>query len=115
MIHLAFGVSGFVAAAVAGPRLQRDREKAVPNSLLFVAVGAGILWLGWNGFNGGHPYFAGADASAAVITTNLATAVRSPTRRRTRNQPWRACKRRTGARQRRGPEAGQGAHRVISR
>ena len=42
---------------------------------MFVAVGAGILWLGWNGFNGGDPYFAGADAAAAVINTNLATAV----------------------------------------
>ncbi|MGH3187375.1 MAG: ammonium transporter [Streptosporangiaceae bacterium] len=75
VIHLAAGVSGFVAAAVVGPRLKRDRERAIPNNLLFVAVGAGILWLGWNGFNGGDPYFAGADASAAVINTNLATAV----------------------------------------
>jgi len=75
VIHLAAGVSGFVAAAVVGPRLQRDRQRAMPNNLLFVAVGAGILWLGWNGFNGGDPYFAGADASAAVINTNLATAV----------------------------------------
>ncbi len=75
VIHLAAGVSGFVAAAVVGPRLQRDREKAVPNNLLFIAVGAGILWLGWNGFNGGDPYFAGSDAAAAVINTNLATAV----------------------------------------
>jgi Amt family ammonium transporter len=33
------------------------------------------LWLGWNGFNGGDPYFAGADAAAAVVNTNLATAV----------------------------------------
>jgi ammonium transporter, Amt family len=74
VIHLAAGVSGFVAAAVVGPRLQRDRQKAVPNNLLFVAVGAGILWLGWNGFNGGDPYFAGADATAAVVNTNLATA-----------------------------------------
>jgi Amt family ammonium transporter len=74
VIHLAAGVSGFVAAAVVGPRLARDREKAVPNNLLFVAVGAGILWLGWNGFNGGDPYFAGADATAAVVNTNLATA-----------------------------------------
>jgi Amt family ammonium transporter len=74
VIHLAAGISGFVAAAVVGPRLQRDREKAVPNNLLFIAVGAGILWLGWNGFNGGDPYFAGADATAAVVNTNLATA-----------------------------------------
>ncbi len=38
------------------------------------AVGAGILWLGWNGFNGGDPYYAGASAAAAVVNTNLATA-----------------------------------------
>jgi Amt family ammonium transporter len=75
VIHLAAGTSGFVAAAIVGPRLKRDREKAVPNNLLFVAVGAGILWLGWNGFNGGDPYFAGSDAAAAVVNTNLATAV----------------------------------------
>ena len=75
VIHLAAGVSGFVAAAVVGPRLNRDRDYGVPNNLLFVSVGAGILWLGWNGFNGGDPYFAGADATAAVVNTNLATAV----------------------------------------
>ena len=74
VIHLAAGVSGFVAAAVIGPRLRRDRERAIPNNLMFVAVGAGILWLGWNGFNGGDPYFAGADAAAAVLNTNLCTA-----------------------------------------
>ncbi|HUK71317.1 MAG TPA: ammonium transporter [Streptosporangiaceae bacterium] len=75
VIHLAAGVSGFVAAAVIGPRLARDRAHGVPNNLPLVAVGAGILWLGWNGFNGGDPYFAGADAGAAVLNTNLATAV----------------------------------------
>ena len=74
VIHLAAGTSGFVAAAVIGPRLARDRERAIPNNLMFVAVGAGILWLGWNGFNGGDPYFAGADSAAAVINTNVATA-----------------------------------------
>src|SRR6185436_6097788 len=75
VIHLAAGVSGFVAAAVIGPRLQRDREVDAPNNLLMVAVGAGLLWLGWNGFNGGDPYYAGADAAAAVVNTNLCTAV----------------------------------------
>jgi Amt family ammonium transporter len=74
VIHLAAGVSGFVAAAMIGPRLAKDRAKGVPNNLLFIAVGAGILWLGWNGFNGGDPYFAGADATSAVVNTNLATA-----------------------------------------
>ena len=75
VIHLSAGVSGFVAAWVIGPRLARDREIDAPNNLAMVAVGAGLLWLGWNGFNGGGPYNAGADAAAAVLNTNLATAV----------------------------------------
>ena len=75
VIHLAAGTSGFVAAAVIGPRLARDRERAVPNNLPMAAAGAGILWLGWNGFNGGDPYFSGTNASLAVINTNVATAV----------------------------------------
>jgi Amt family ammonium transporter len=75
VIHLSAGISGFVFAAVIGPRLQRDREIDAPNNLLMVMVGAGLLWLGWNGFNGGDSYYAGANASAAVLNTNLCTAV----------------------------------------
>jgi Amt family ammonium transporter len=75
VIHLDAGVCGFVAAWVIGPRLARDREIDAPNNLLMVATGAGLLWLGWNGFNGGDPYFAGADMAGAVLNTNLATAV----------------------------------------
>jgi Amt family ammonium transporter len=75
VIHLAAGTSGFVAAALVGPRLQQDRDHFPPNSLLVTLAGAGILWLGWNGFNGGDPYFANADAGAAVLNTNTATAV----------------------------------------
>jgi Amt family ammonium transporter len=62
-------------SAVIGPRLARDREIDAPNNLAMVALGAGLLWLGWNGFNGGDPYFAGANAAAAVLNTNLSTAV----------------------------------------
>ena len=75
VIHLAAASSGFVAAAMVGPRLQQDREHFPPNSLLVTLIGGGILWLGWNGFNGGDPYFANADAGAAVLNTNTATAV----------------------------------------
>ncbi len=74
VIHMSAGVSGFVAAWCLGPRLLRDRQHAIPNNLVMAGVGAGILWLGWNGFNGGDPYYAGADAAAAVVNTNLATA-----------------------------------------
>jgi Amt family ammonium transporter len=75
VIHLSAGITGFVAAAVIGPRLQRDREVDAPNNVAMVAIGAGLLWMGWNGFNGGDPYFAGNAASAAVINTNVCTAV----------------------------------------
>jgi Amt family ammonium transporter len=74
VIHLAAGVTGFVIAWQIGPRLDRDRRHGVPNNLLLVAVGAGILWLGWNGFNGGDPFYAGVDATSAVVNTNLCTA-----------------------------------------
>jgi len=72
VIHLAAGTSGFVAAWMIGPRLQADRDNFPPNSLLVTLVGAGILWLGWNGFNGGDPYFANANASGAVMNTQIA-------------------------------------------
>nr|WP_275941263.1 ammonium transporter [Planosporangium flavigriseum] len=75
VIHLAAGTTGFTAAAVIGPRLARDRARPLPNNLPMVAAGAGILWLGWNGFNGGDMYFSGANAAVAVLNTNLAAAV----------------------------------------
>lgn len=74
VIHLAAGVSGFVAAAVIGPRILADQRDFAPNNLIMAFAGAGLLWLGWNGFNGGDPYFANADAAAAVLNTNIATA-----------------------------------------
>ncbi len=73
VIHVAAGVSGVVAAAVVGPRVAGDRENGSPGNLLLAIAGAGLLWLGWNGFNGGDPYFANGDAAAAVLNTNLAT------------------------------------------
>ncbi len=74
VIHVAAGISGVVAAAVVGPRLLKDRTSNNPSNLLMAIAGGGLLWLGWNGFNGGDPYFANADAAAAVLNTNLATA-----------------------------------------
>ena len=73
VIHVAAGVSGVVAAAVVGPRLLKDRENGSPSNLVMAIAGGGLLWLGWNGFNGGDPYFANADAAAAVLNTNLCT------------------------------------------
>ncbi|KAF9073455.1 ammonium transporter mep1B [Rhodocollybia butyracea] len=75
VIHLSSGTAGFVAAQWVGPRLQADRDESRPSNVLCVLVGAGILWIGWNGFNGGDPYTASADAGAAVLNTNVCTAM----------------------------------------
>lgn len=77
VIHLSSGTAGFVAAAWLGPRTEKDRSSFYPNNLLITMIGAGILWIGWNGFNGGDPYAASPDAGAAVLNTNLCTAVSS--------------------------------------
>lgn len=75
VIHLSSGTAGFIGSYWIGPRLAKDREDDRPNNILSVLVGAGILWIGWNGFNGGDPYTASADAGVAVLNTNLCTAV----------------------------------------
>ena len=53
VIHLSSGTAGFTGAYWIGPRLKHDRENFQPNNVLLMMVGAGILWIGWNGFNGG--------------------------------------------------------------
>ncbi len=75
VIHLSSGTAGFVGTYWIGPRAEKDREDARPNNILVVLIGAGILWIGWNGFNGGDPYTANADAGVAVLNTNLCTAM----------------------------------------
>jgi Amt family ammonium transporter len=77
VIHVSSGTAGFVGAYWIGPRLDKDRLDHRPNNILLVLVGAGILWIGWNGFNGGDPYAASTDAGAAVLNTNIAAAMSS--------------------------------------
>ncbi|XP_075637976.1 ammonium transporter 2-like [Castanea sativa] len=74
VIHLSSGISGFTAAYWVGPRLKSDRERFPPNNVLLMLAGAGLLWMGWSGFNGGAPYAANVDASIAVINTNISAA-----------------------------------------
>ncbi|KAH8695592.1 putative ammonium transporter [Talaromyces proteolyticus] len=75
VIHLSSGTAGFVAAYWVGPRLQKDKDSFYPNNILLMLVGAGILWVCWNGFNGGDPYAASPDAGVAVLNTNICTAM----------------------------------------
>ena len=73
VIHLSAGTAALAAAIAVGPRLVKDRNVR-PSSLGYVMIGAGIIWLGWNGFNGGDPYGATVDAAVAVLNTELAAA-----------------------------------------
>lgn len=74
VIHVSAGIAGFTAAFWVGPRLKQDRERFPPNNVLLMLAGAGLLWLGWAGFNGGDPYAANTDSSMAVLNTNICAA-----------------------------------------
>ncbi|WCJ43883.1 ammonium transporter 2 [Euphorbia peplus] len=74
VIHLSAGVAGYTAAFWVGPRREKDREDNPANNMIVMLAGAGLLWMGWSGFNGGAPYAASMDASLAVLNTHVCTA-----------------------------------------
>ncbi|XVF08318.1 hypothetical protein REPUB_Repub06bG0216200 [Reevesia pubescens] len=74
VIHLSSGIAGLTAAYWVGPRIKSDRERFPPNNVLLMLAGAGLLWMGWSGFNGGAPYAANIDSSIAVLNTNVCAA-----------------------------------------
>lgn len=74
VIHLNAGIAALAAALAIGKRKYANNFLR-PNNPLMVLAGAGILWLGWNGFNGGDPFAANTDAAIAILNTNLATAI----------------------------------------
>lgn len=74
VIHLSSGIAGFTAAYWVGPRIKSDRERFPPNNVLLMLAGAGLLWMGWSGFNGGAPYAANVASSIAVLNTNICAA-----------------------------------------
>ncbi|KAL5557469.1 hypothetical protein UlMin_039705 [Ulmus minor] len=75
VIHLSSGVAGFTAAYWVGPRLSHDRQHFPPNNITHMLGGAGFLWLGWTGFNGGSPFAANLIASLAILNTHLCAAM----------------------------------------
>ncbi|MCO5600841.1 hypothetical protein L7F22_054957 [Adiantum nelumboides] len=78
VIHLSSGVAGLTAAywemMQVGPRMRKDRENFPPKNVLLTLTGAGLLWLGWSGFNGGAPYASNLSASMAVLNTHICAA-----------------------------------------
>ncbi|MBC7394857.1 MAG: ammonium transporter [Variovorax sp.] len=74
VVHVNAGVAGLVCAYAVGPRRGYGRESFEPYSLALTMVGAGLLWVGWFGFNAGSAVAADGRAGLAMLVTHLAAA-----------------------------------------
>ncbi len=73
-VEMASGFSAFAAAMVVGARKDYGRQALLPHNTVYVLVGAGLLWFGWFGFNGGSGYSTGSSSVLAFTNTLLAPA-----------------------------------------
>jgi Amt family ammonium transporter len=74
VVHINAGVAGLVAAVVLGKRVGYGTDNMSPYNLAFAVIGAGLLWVGWFGFNAGSAVGAGARAGMAMLVTQVAAA-----------------------------------------
>ncbi len=74
VVHINAGVAGLVLAKVVGPRRGYPGSQMMPDNLVLTVIGAGLLWVGWFGFNGGSALAADGAAAHAFVTTQLAAA-----------------------------------------
>jgi Amt family ammonium transporter len=74
VVHVNAGVAGLVCAYALGRRTGYGREPFEPYSLAFTMVGAGMLWVGWFGFNAGSAVAADGRAGLALAVTHIAAA-----------------------------------------
>ncbi len=74
VVHIAAGLSGLAAILVLRKRIGYPRHAMHPNSMVVTLAGAGLLWFGWFGFNGGSALAANALAGAALTATQIAAA-----------------------------------------
>lgn len=72
VVHTTAGVAALVIALLLGPRKGFDKTLLPPHSPTLTMVGAGLLWVGWFGFNGGSALGANDDAATAILNTHLA-------------------------------------------
>ena len=73
-VEMASGFSALAAALVVGARKDYGRQALLPHNAVYVLLGAGLLWFGWFGFNGGSGFNTGANSSLAFINTLLCPA-----------------------------------------
>ena len=74
VVHINSGVAALVAALVLGRRIVFQKENMAPHNLTLSVVGAGLLWVGWFGFNADSALAADGAASMAMIVTQIASA-----------------------------------------
>jgi Amt family ammonium transporter len=80
VVHISAGVSALALARLLGPRKGfLGKEPMEPHNIPMVAIGAGLLWFGWFGFNAGSALTSGGLASSAFVTTNISAAAAAMT------------------------------------
>jgi Amt family ammonium transporter len=75
VVHINAGISGLVLALFLGKRHGYKKKAMIPSSVAFTALGAGLLWFGWFGFNAGSALAADEIAASAFLVTNTAAAM----------------------------------------
>lgn len=75
VVHINSGVAGLVLALMLGKRRGWPKEGHPPHNLVLTVIGAGLLWVGWFGFNGGSALAANSLAAHAALVTQIAAAV----------------------------------------
>jgi ammonium transporter, Amt family len=79
VVHISSGVAALVAALVLGPRVKRESDRFEPHDVRLTVIGAGLLWFGWFGFNGGSALAANGLAANAFVVTNTAAGMSAMT------------------------------------
>ena len=74
VVHITAGVAALVAALVLGPRRGFPETAMPPHNMTMTVMGAGMLWVGWFGFNGGSALAANGDAAMAMLVTHISAA-----------------------------------------
>ena len=79
VVHITAGVGALIAAIVLGSRHGFPQTPLPPHNMTMTVTGAGMLWVGWFGFNGGSALAANGDAGMAILVTHISAAVASLT------------------------------------
>ena len=74
VVHITAGTAAVVAAVVVGSRRGFPEQNMVPHNMTLTVAGAGMLWVGWFGFNGGSALAANGDAAMAITVTHISAA-----------------------------------------